>query len=344
MKQDIARQRRDERGAISVIVALTMVVLLGFAAVAIDVGMVYAERAQLQNGADAASIATAQECALMATDVDCTGIPVIARSLVNSNALDDRSNIKDFVINRSTRKVTVITGALKNGQAPNHVSLIFAKTFGITSTEVNASSTAEWGSPVSGPAPFPITFSECELKDGPGWQVVEYRKKSDGTPACAGGPPGGFGSLDHVSGKCEAIIDISKAASGSNTGNNGAPLYCTSLLTEWRTKIEAGTPPIGLFPIYDKVTDSGSNGVYHLIGFAAFEVHGWKLKQEGSSGFPDSFRDNYYPGYKCSSVKCVGIIGRFVKMVSLDDAYTLGAFNPTMGTAVVRLTLEKATP
>ncbi|WDF32629.1 Tad domain-containing protein [Arthrobacter agilis] len=336
--------QRSERGAISVIVALVMVVLLAFAALAIDVGMLYAERAQLQNGADAAALATAQECALGVAAASCTAAPELARRLADGNALDDRSTIKDLVVNSSARRVTVVAGASEAGQAANRVSLLFAKALGFSSTEVTASSTAEWGSPTAGPAPFPITFSECELRDGPGWQVVEYRKKSDGIPACAGGPPGGFGSLDQVSGKCEALVDITKGASGSNTGNNGAPPNCTNLLAEWRNKIEAGTPPVGLFPIYDKVTDSGSNGVYHLIGFAAFEVHGWKFKQEGSSVYPDSFRDSYYPGYTCNTVKCMGIIGRFVKMVSLDDAYTLGSYNPTMGTAVVRMTLEKATP
>ncbi|MBG6226206.1 hypothetical protein IWX63_002793 [Arthrobacter sp. CAN_A2] len=337
-------RERQEQGAVSVLVALLMVVLLAFAALAVDVGMIYSEKAQLQNGADAGAIASAQKCAANSTDPGCADSSTLARDLANSNALDSRSNIKSITLNRSARKVTVSTGALEAGQTPNRVSLIFARALGFTSTEVTASSTAEWGSPVAGPAPFPITFSECELKDGPGWQVVEYRKKSDGTAACAGGPPGGFGSLDQVPGKCEALVDISKVASGSNTGNNGAPSSCVSLLGQWRTKIEAGDFPIGLFPIYDQVTDSGSNGVYHLTGFAAFEVHGWKFKQEGNSVFPDSFRDNYYPGYKCDSVKCVGIIGKFVKMVSLDDAYTLGSYNSTMGTAVVKLTLEKATP
>ncbi|BBE23615.1 hypothetical protein MN0502_24980 [Arthrobacter sp. MN05-02] len=333
------RSRRDERGAISVIVALVMVVLLAFAALAIDVGMVYAERAQLQNGADAAALAMAQKCSLDTAAASCTGAPDLARSLANRNALDDRSNIKSIAVDNSSRKVTVITGASESGQSANRVSLIFAKALGLASTEVTASSTATWGSPTAGPAPFPITFSECELRDGPGWQVVEFRKKSDGTPACAGGPPGGFGSLDQMPGKCEAMVDITKSASGSNTGNNGTPSNCRSLLDEWRAKIEAGEPPTGLFPIYDNVTDSGNNGVYHLIGFAAFEVHGWKFKQEGNSVYPDSFRDNYYPGYKCDTVKCIGIIGKFIKMVSLDDAYTFGPYNPTMGTAVIRPTL-----
>ncbi|WP_247826897.1 pilus assembly protein TadG-related protein [Arthrobacter antioxidans] len=344
MRRLTGHDQPDERGAVSILVALLMVVLLGFAALAIDIGMLVSEKAQLQNGADAGALAIAQECALDLNDVDCDSTAPVARRLANSNALDAKSNVKNVVVNETSRRVTVTTGALQDGQAPNRVSLLFANALGISSSEVLASSTAVWGSPTSGPAPFPITFSECELKDGPGWQVVEFRKKSDATPACAGGPPGGFGSLDQVSGRCEAFVDISQSASGSNTGNTGAPSDCVPLLQEWRAQIEAGEAPIGLFPIYRSVSDSGSNAVYQLTGFAAFEVHGWKFKQEGNSTFPNSFRDNYYAGYKCSSTQCIGIIGRFVRMVSLDDAYKLGPYDPTMGTAVVRLTLEEATP
>jgi Flp pilus assembly protein TadG len=55
---------KDERGAIGVVVALLMIPLMGFAAIAIDVSAMYAERPQLQNGADAAALAIAQDCAV----------------------------------------------------------------------------------------------------------------------------------------------------------------------------------------------------------------------------------------------------------------------------------------
>ena len=54
---------RDERGAVGVVVALLMVPLIGFAAIAIDVSAMYAERQQLQTGADAGALAIAQDCA-----------------------------------------------------------------------------------------------------------------------------------------------------------------------------------------------------------------------------------------------------------------------------------------
>lgn len=49
--------KRDESGQVLVIVALSLVVLLGFTALAIDVGMMMHKRAQLQKAADAAALA-----------------------------------------------------------------------------------------------------------------------------------------------------------------------------------------------------------------------------------------------------------------------------------------------
>lgn len=56
--------RVDEAGAITMIVALVagMGVLLGAAALSIDVGSLYAQRRQVQNGADAAAFSLAQSC------------------------------------------------------------------------------------------------------------------------------------------------------------------------------------------------------------------------------------------------------------------------------------------
>ena len=58
-----------ERGAAAVLVAFSMVVLLGFAALAVDVGAMYAEKTQLQNGADATALAIAGDCA---KGINCT--------------------------------------------------------------------------------------------------------------------------------------------------------------------------------------------------------------------------------------------------------------------------------
>src|SRR5689334_6511602 len=56
------RRLRDESGAVTVIVALSMTVLLGMAALVIDIGAAEARKAQLQDAADAAAVGLAQRC------------------------------------------------------------------------------------------------------------------------------------------------------------------------------------------------------------------------------------------------------------------------------------------
>jgi hypothetical protein len=63
MQRLTRRLRRDERGAAAVVLSLLMVPLLGFTALAVDAGAVYAEKARLQTAADAAALAVAQDCA-----------------------------------------------------------------------------------------------------------------------------------------------------------------------------------------------------------------------------------------------------------------------------------------
>lgn len=57
---------RDEQGAIGVLIAVLIAggVLIGMGALVIDVGQLYQNRAELQNGADAAALAVADSCAL----------------------------------------------------------------------------------------------------------------------------------------------------------------------------------------------------------------------------------------------------------------------------------------
>jgi len=76
------RRRLDgERGATAVVFALVLVPVLGFAAIAVDVGALYAERARLQVGADAAAIAVAQDC----SRGNCGDMQATAQALIAAN-------------------------------------------------------------------------------------------------------------------------------------------------------------------------------------------------------------------------------------------------------------------
>src|SRR5947208_3628329 len=68
-------RRGHDRGAVAGLVAvlLSTGVLLGMAALSVDVGQLYAERRQVQNGADAAALAVAVSCAASTTCTSSTG-------------------------------------------------------------------------------------------------------------------------------------------------------------------------------------------------------------------------------------------------------------------------------
>ena len=86
---DCADTNENERGVIAPLAAILMVALLGFGALAVDVGAMYSEKAQLQNGADSAALAIAQTCAKMPDPSTCAADQKgLATPFANGNALD----------------------------------------------------------------------------------------------------------------------------------------------------------------------------------------------------------------------------------------------------------------
>jgi Flp pilus assembly protein TadG len=77
-----ARLARREDGAVLVVVALTMAVLLGFSALVIDMGALYLEKSRLQSALDAAALAGAQELP------DTAGAASAARKYYAANGCD----------------------------------------------------------------------------------------------------------------------------------------------------------------------------------------------------------------------------------------------------------------
>ncbi len=310
-----------EEGAVSVLVAISLVVLLGFAAIAVDVSMLYAERTQLRNGADAAALAIAQKCAKNAKDTNCSTSAPLASSLANSNANDGISNVKSIAFGSSGGTVTITVGAQEAGHAPNQVSLFFAKIFGTNSAEVNASSTAAWGAPSKGPAILPLAVAYCKLdipKDGTtgSEQVLDQQARS-----CGDTLPGGFGWLPTDSKTCT----VTATAGTSTTAGIWFPVdpgasAPTGCQTADFTNVNDQTV---LLPVYDAATGTGSTGQYYVKGFAAFHVTGYHF-----SNFSWSSSGN---------VQNKTLRGYFVKFVSLSQAFELGNV-PNFGASIVRLT------
>ena len=338
----LAGEEDRERGAVSILVAILMVALLGFAALAVDVGMLYAERTQLRNGSDSAAIAVAQKCAKDPADPECSISSNLARSLASSNAGDGLSNVASLALDTATRTVTVTAGSQEAGKAPNQVSLFFARALGINTTEVTAASSATWGSPKSGPTAFPVAFSICQVKghvDG-SLQLLQNHG-SNANEDCLYGPSGaavegGFGWLTNDPGICGALIDLAVAEGGSDPGNS-APGSCQPTLTHWASEITAGRDIVVFLPVFDKVTGTGAGAIYGLVSFAAFKVKGWSFS--GDNKLPNSFQNTSVsvPASVACDGNCRGFIGSFIKYVSLADGFTLGPVDE-YGATIVRLT------
>lgn len=160
----------NDRGAVAVIVALLMVVFLGFAAIAIDVGRLYVERRQLQNGADAAALAIAQDCAGLLTQAAC-GIErlnltanngTVAGKIASQNANDQQANARTVTSSLDAYgggSVTVQTSTLEADGKTTALPYFFAP----GSKTVAATSTANWGTPSAGVPALPFAIDICQL-------------------------------------------------------------------------------------------------------------------------------------------------------------------------------------
>lgn len=333
-----------ERGAVAVVTALLMVVLLAVGALAVDGGMLYAKRAQLQSGADAAAIAVAQKCAASLSDPQCASTSQLATSLAQSNMQAGQAGIASLTVSTSAQTVTATTQPLQPGMQAGRVSLFLAQALGISSASLGATAAAAWGSPSTGTAPFPLAFSVCQVTGQINGAVQLLQDHGSGAnPSCNYGSsgqvvPGGFGWLVQNPNQCGATINIAQSEGGSNPGNS-APSNCNAVLAQWVTALQAGQKAIVLLPVFTAVTGTGNSAIYTLAGFAAYSVMGWNFGATSQTNPNNSY--NNQPSGQPNSLSCTGncrgIIGQFVTFVALDNTYQVGP-STAFGATIVRLT------
>ena len=154
----LIRRGRRERGA--VVVAISMVVLMGFVAISVDVGSIYSDRQQLQNGADAGALAIAESCQ-RGTCIDS------ADKYAKANKLDGQATGKSIdPKDGSVRVVTQGSGWVTVEADSTHQNW-FAGVLGMPTTAIRAYASAEWGYSSGGPT-LPLTFSWCVFEAATG--------------------------------------------------------------------------------------------------------------------------------------------------------------------------------
>lgn len=286
---NITQAISNEQGAVLVLVALGLVVLLGCASLVIDVGLLYTSRSRLMNTADAAALAGAQELP-MNPDLAME----VARVYVLSNGISEDELLVE--IGADQQSITV--------KPQQDVHFLFARVLGFTDQEVSASATAFTGSLTGAIGVVPFSIEEQELERG-----MEYvLKQGAGGTAVAGSDGkmhGWYGALDYDGGGADQYREHIKNGYQTilrvgdriliESGNMSGP---TAQGVEYRiaqckkgcshNDFDPECPRVMLIPVIRVV----SSEEVEITGFAAFFLEG-----VGGHGI-----DNY-------------VIGRFVKMV-----------------------------
>ncbi|MET3920469.1 TadE/TadG family type IV pilus assembly protein [Arthrobacter sp. UYEF20] len=278
----LMRSPDNERGATGVLVAVMMLVLMGAGAMAVDVGQIYAERAQLQNGADAGAMAVARRCQKAG---GCTVPQAMAwaTELSGPNANDGATTV-DSVDLSVPHQVTVVTSTLNGTSGAGFLTKMFASALNAPPVTVRAGAIAIWQDTTAAGA-FPLVFDQCQITPAYAPLATTVLIKEHGKSPCVGSPsghhiPGGFGWLAEA-----GVCDIGAGADGwvgSNTGNSKLPADCAATLDAWRTAIDHSKKryATAFFPIFDDGDKGGKDGRFHLSGFARVEIHGWSFVKD----------------------------------------------------------------
>ena len=289
----------EESGAALILTALVMFSLLAVSAFVVDVGALVAERRILQNGADAAALAVAQDCA----STGCGPYQATATGLASANAEDGASTVNEMcgtsplpactappAVPAGAGYVRVQTETLTTGGS-NQVPFSFAKIMGFTGATVTRRTTVAWGGPAALTSQLPLTISVCEFNFytgtgtafatsppyppyPPNERTLYFHTKApmpSGCPSSQAGAdlPGGFGWLATATG-CATPT----SANGWFNAKTGRPAPASCRPPE----MLAMRGKVVHVPVYDQVNGlNGNNGQYRIKGYAAFYLTGYRF-------------------------------------------------------------------
>lgn len=217
IRRALLRPGQNDRGAVGVLVAVLIAagVLFGMAAVVVDLGETYTERAQLQNGADAGALALAEACATGSEECSDSAVPTgTAGTYAYGNSTDLLSAV-DLVCGYDADQPLVAcppaTGTTESrvdcpDLPPSDTQFVDVHTSTLTEdgttvdprfghalngdepdegTTVGACARAVWGPRGPGGQTIPLTISSCEWQAATGYDP----DNPESTPNYAPSPP-----------------------------------------------------------------------------------------------------------------------------------------------------------
>jgi hypothetical protein len=267
--------RKDERGQAIVLMVLSLVVIMGMAALVLDVGNWYHTKRRLQGTADAAALAGAQ---LLPNDT--SGAQSQALTYANKNGGDVAgANI--------TVTSTVLPNDTISVRARRTDAGIFSGILGIAGADIDARAKARVGPPTKARYVAPMVVfcghplihncnGDSEPDFGPGnLTTMDYDPM---------GAPGAYGMLnlggDSNPGASEEANWILHGfdkylPTGDYRSDPGAKFSSSNI----QDALQARTGTVLLFPVFRVLDGTGQNAVYEIIGWIgfhlnSFEVHG----------------------------------------------------------------------
>jgi hypothetical protein len=260
---------RRESGQATVLTVLFLAALLGMAALVLDVGSWFREKRRLQATADAAALAGAQAL---------PGNPGNATSLALQYAGANGGGV-------SSGNVAVSSGLSADDtltvQAKATSPGFFSKVFGIDFVDVGASAAARVAIPTQALYVAPMVVSDKHpLLAGVGCPCFKQETTLDFDPM---GAPGAFGmlNLDGESG----TVGTSKEGAwilhgfdkylplGDYRSDPGAKFSSTNL----QDALQARFGTVLLFPVFHKLTGSGQQAQYSIIGWVGFHLESYEV-------------------------------------------------------------------
>jgi Flp pilus assembly protein TadG len=329
---------RDDRGAIGVPVAVLIGggVLLGMGALVIDVGELYQNRAELQNGADAAALAVAQSCAAG------TCAPSLAAQFATANAskLTGGAAGVDLVCGSgSLGTCPASSGAITDCPAapvganyvgvhtstrtaggssplPSAFAALLLGNSGYQGSNVKACAQAEWGAPSTMTSGLAFTISACtrdQLTDlgtifappppyppnslpSPSQDVARQFHGNGSNTSCTT-EPSGADAPGNFGWTNDSTGNYQTYIDGSTYGVK--PGVSASQACKTALAADQANHTLVFIPVYISVAGNEANACYTLKGFAAFVITGYSVPGASAS-------DWLNPANNCSgSAKCI---------------------------------------
>ena len=303
-------RHKQESGQAYVISILFLAVMLAMAAAVLDIGSWYRADRSLQATVDSAALAGAQ---------------ALPGSTANASALASQYATKNGggTINVAFKtKVTPNDTITVTGSRP--APGFFSKMLGVNSVTVHATATARVGGLSAARWVVPIVVDEkhpklqCNPNPCSGSTELNYlHLKNNGSPDGSGN----FGFIN-LTGGSSGTSDLGNLIDngwdqymdlGDYDGITGNMFSSTNI----GDKLQARIGDVLLFPIYRKITGTGSGAHYEIVGWAAFRLTGLDLHGNNEKLFGE-FVGVTWDGIQAEHASDAGVdFG--VKNVSLVD-------------------------